>query len=130
MIDIRGSKVHGNMVSFKMLATVLLWIALPWAAVATSPLPASSPESQGVSPARLQHLHDYMRQATDAKGYLGGVSLVLRNGKLVDWQAYGYRDLGRSDPMRKDAIFRIYSMTKTVTSVAVMMLVEEGRITL
>jgi CubicO group peptidase (beta-lactamase class C family) len=130
MIDIRGSKVHGNMVSFKMLATVLLWIALPWAAVATSPLPASSPASQGVSPARLQRLHDYMRQATDAKGYLGGVSLVLRNGKLVDWQAYGYRDLGRSDPMRKDAIFRIYSMTKTVTSVAVMMLVEEGRITL
>ncbi len=130
MIHLRSNKVRSTMGSSKMLAAVLLWIALPLAATATSPLPAVRPESQGMSSARLQRLHDYMRQATNADGYLGGVSLVLRNGRLVDWQAYGHRDLGRSDPMRKDAIFRIYSMTKTVTSVAVMMLVEEGRITL
>ncbi|TCV92727.1 CubicO group peptidase (beta-lactamase class C family) [Luteibacter rhizovicinus] len=93
-------------------------------------LPEATPESQGLSAVRLQRLHEYMRKATDAEGYPGGVSLVMRNGRIVDWQAYGYRDIARHDAMRKDTIFRIYSMTKTVTSVAVMMLVEEGKITL
>jgi CubicO group peptidase (beta-lactamase class C family) len=78
----------------------------------------------------MQRLHVYLEHATAAEGYLGAVSLVARDGKVLDWRAYGYRDLGRSQPMRKDDIFRIYSMTKTVTSAAVMMLVEEGRITL
>jgi CubicO group peptidase (beta-lactamase class C family) len=78
----------------------------------------------------LQRLHDFMRAATGPDGYLGGVTLVARNGRIVDWQAYGHRDLARREPMRRDAIFRIYSMTKTVTSVAVMMLVEEGKLTL
>ncbi|MEO5962302.1 MAG: serine hydrolase domain-containing protein [Thermomonas sp.] len=71
-----------------------------------------------------------MRNATDADGYLGGVVLIARNGRVVDWQAYGYRDFGRKDPMRRDSIFRIYSMTKTVASVALMMLVEEGKLSL
>lgn len=78
----------------------------------------------------VERLHDYLQHATDADGYLGGVSLIMRDGVIVDWQSYGYRDLSRSKPMRKDDIFRIYSMTKTVASAAVMMLVEEGRITL
>ncbi|HJW07924.1 MAG TPA: serine hydrolase domain-containing protein, partial [Rhodanobacter sp.] len=71
-----------------------------------------------------------MRTATGADGYLGGVTLLARNGRIVDWQAYGHRDLARRVPMRRDAIFRIYSMTKTVTSVAVMLLVEEGKLAL
>lgn len=95
-----------------------------------SPLPQTRAEAQGMSSARLQRLHDYLRQATDANGYLGAVSLVARNGRIVDWQAYGDRDLAHGRPMTKDSIFRIYSMTKTVTSVAVMMLVEEGKLTL
>lgn len=109
------------------MAAALLWAG---AVAAASPLPPSGPDAQGMSPARLQRLHDFLRGATGADGYLGGVSLIARNGHVVDWQAYGHRDLARRDPMRKDAIFRIYSMTKTVTSVAVMMLVEEGRLTL
>jgi len=110
---------------------VLLWcIALPGLAGVATPLPAARAETQGISSARLQRLHDFMRQATGDDGYLGGVTLAARNGRIVDWQAYGHRDLARRKPMRKDAIFRIYSMTKTVTSVAVMMLVEEGKLTL
>jgi len=110
---------------------VLLWcIALPGLAGVATPLPAARAETQGISSARLQRLHDFMRQATGDDGYLGGVTLVARNGRIVDWQAYGHRDLARREPMRKDSIFRIYSMTKTVTSVAVMMLVEEGKLTL
>ncbi len=67
-----------------------------------------------------------MRKATDSD-YLGAVTLIARNGRIVDWRAYGHRDLARTAPMDPDAIFRIYSMTKTVTSVAALMLMEEGK---
>lgn len=69
-----------------------------------------------------------MHDATDADGYLGGVVLVARNGRIVEWQAYGHRDLARSEPMPRDAIFRIRSMTKPITSVAVLILLEEGKL--
>ncbi|MEO9091939.1 MAG: serine hydrolase domain-containing protein [Rhodanobacter sp.] len=130
MIDMRRDPAHGNSTWLRLLATLLLCMVLPRIAPAATPLPLAKPESQGISSARLERLHDYLRKATAAGGYLGGVSLVARNGRIVDWQAYGYRDLARRDPLRRDAIFRIYSMTKTVTSVAVMMLVEEGKLTL
>ena len=130
MIEVRSTPVRRNTAWSRLLAAVLLCAALPQAAAASTPLPDSRPEAQGVSSARLQRLHDYMGHATGDDGYLGGVTLVARNGRLVDWQAYGHRDLARREPMRRDAIFRIYSMTKTVTSVAVMMLVEEGKLTL
>jgi CubicO group peptidase (beta-lactamase class C family) len=111
-----------------LVACLLLAAASP--ARTAPPLPTAPAETQGVSAARLQRLHDFMGRATGADGYLGGVTLVARNGRIVDWQAYGHRDLARREPMRRDSIFRIYSMTKTVTSVAVMMLVEEGKLTL
>lgn len=95
-----------------------------------APMPAASPDSSGFSEQRLQRLHRFMQDATGPDGYLGGVTLIARDGKVVDWRAYGHRDLARRSPMDKDSIFRIYSMTKTVTSVAVLMLVEEGKITL
>ena len=60
----------------------------------------------------------------------GAVSLVARNGRLVHWEAIGYRDLGSRTPLERTDIFRICSMTKPVTSVAVMMLVEAGELTL
>ncbi len=71
-----------------------------------------------------------MSKATGADGYLGAVSLVSSNGKVVHSQAYGYRDLARRAPMHSDSIFRIYSMTKTAATVAVLMLMEEGRLNL
>ena len=95
-----------------------------------APMPAATPDSSGFSEQRLQRLHRFMQDATGPEGYLGGVTLIARDGKIVDWRAYGHRDLARRSPMDKDSIFRIYSMTKTVTSVAVLMLVEEGKITL
>jgi CubicO group peptidase (beta-lactamase class C family) len=79
---------------------------------------------------RLDHLHAFMRDATGADGYLGGVTLIAQDGRVVDVGTYGYEDLARKRPMQRNAIFRIYSMTKTVTSVAVMMLVEEGKVSL
>ncbi|EIM03333.1 hypothetical protein RHOFW104T7_14385 [Rhodanobacter thiooxydans] len=128
MIDVRSNPARRNTARSRLLAAVLLCMALPSLAAAATPLPQVQPEAQGVSSVRLQRLHDFMDKATGDDGYLGGVTLLARNGRLVDWQAYGHRDLARREPMRKDAIFRIYSMSKTVTSVAVMLLVEEGKL--
>lgn len=114
------------------LAGVVLCVASLAAHAGTPvpPLPIAAPASAGFSAQRLKRLDRFMRDATGPEGYLGGVTLIARDGKIVDWRAYGFRDLARKSPMGKDAIFRIYSMSKTVTSVAVLMLVEEGKITL
>lgn len=95
-----------------------------------TPLPAATPADKGFSAERLQRLDRFMQQTTDPDGYLGGVVLVARNGRIVKWDSYGQQDLSRRVPMQRDSIFRIYSMTKTVTAVAVLMLLEEGRLTL
>ena len=100
------------------------------AAHAAPPLPVASPASAGISEARLERLHRFMQGAVDSGSYLGAVTLIARHGKIVDWRAFGDRDLARASPMDRDSIFRIYSMTKTVTSVAALMLVEEGRFAL
>jgi CubicO group peptidase (beta-lactamase class C family) len=79
-------------------------------------------------PSPYAALHAFLDRATRPGGYLGAVSLIVRNGRIVDFQAYGQRDLARREPMQRDAIFRIYSMSKTVTSAAVMQLAERGLI--
>jgi len=109
----------------KLLAPLLcsLGLAIAGAAAAAEPL-------EGVSIERLSRLHGFMRAATDERGYLGAVTLIARNGRIVDWQAYGSRDLARRTPMTKDSIFRIRSMTKPIASVAVLMLMEEGKLAL
>lgn len=89
---------------------------------------AASAAAEGFSPARLQRLDDFLGGATGPEGYLGAVALVVRNGKVVTVQAHGHRDLARSQPMTEDAIFRIYSMTKPITSVALLQLMEQGKL--
>lgn len=71
-----------------------------------------------------------MSATTGSGQYLGAVTLIVRHGMVVDFRAFGHRDLARTEPMQPDSIFRIYSMTKTVTSVAVLMLMEEGKFVL
>lgn len=109
-------------------------LSLASVAIAASPSPANAAGAGADSPRipaeRLQRLDGFLERATDAQGYLGAVSLVWKDGAIVQSQAYGYRDLARTSPMRKDSIFRIYSMTKTVTTVAALMLVEEGKLEL
>lgn len=98
--------------------------------------PSSAPAQEfiaradGFSGARLDRLNMFMRSVTDSGEHLGAVTLISRNGRIVDWRAYGHRDLTKKSPMSQDSIFRIYSMTKTVTSVAVLMLMEEGKLSL
>lgn len=84
------------------------------------------PESAGISAERLARI-DKMCEEEVAKGNLPGiVSLVARNGKIVHWKAYGVANAD-GDKMKRDAIFRIASQTKAITSTAVMMLWEEGK---
>jgi CubicO group peptidase (beta-lactamase class C family) len=97
------------------------------AADAAPPLPLATPESQGMSSSRLERLHGEIQRFIDQGKYAGAVSLIARNGKIVDWRAYGKRDLEASLPMEKDTLVRIYSMSKIVTSVAALALLEEAR---
>lgn len=97
---------------------------------ATSKLPSAAPAAEGFSAQRLERIDAFLDEATQPGGYLGAVALVARHGKIVHYKAYGHADLARTRPMRTDAIFRIYSMTKTIASVAVLMLLEEGRLAL
>ncbi len=107
---------------------MLLALALPAFARQAPPLPKGEPASQGVSAERMQRLARFMDAATGPAGYLGGVVLVARNGRIVDHRAYGFQDLARAQPMAPDAIFRLYSMSKPVASVAVLALLEDGKL--
>ncbi len=97
------------------------------AARRTLDLTAVKPESVGFSAQRLERLHTLMQQAVNRKQIAGIVTILARHGKVVDYRAYGVSDLASGAPMKKDAIFRDYSMTKPVTGVAMMILYEEGK---
>src|SRR5438552_11627151 len=78
------------------------------------------PEAVGFSPQRLQRLHALLQKKADDRQLAGIVTVLARHGKIVDFQNYGKKDLASGAPMDKDALFRIYSMTKPVTGVAMM----------
>src|SRR5271156_1619024 len=90
-------------------------------------LAASKPETLGFSSERLERLHAQMQQQVDQKQLAGVVTLLARHGKVAELRAYGKKDLASGAPMTTDTIFRIFSMTKPVTGVAMMMLYEEGK---
>ena len=88
---------------------------------------AASPESVGFDSARLAKLDTYM-QGVVAEGRVAGMTtLVARHGKVVSFKTYGKKSLNAGTPMTEDTIFRIYSMTKPITGVAMMILFEEGK---
>lgn len=90
-------------------------------------LAAASPESVGISSERLRRLEAGMKKLVDDNRLAGVVSLLSRKGKVVHFAAAGKKDIQAVDPVQKDSIFRIYSMTKPITGVALMMLYEEGK---
>jgi CubicO group peptidase (beta-lactamase class C family) len=106
---------------------------LLWAAALTeSALVAQTtarPEEVGLSSAVLARIEPAMQALVDSGRTAGVVTLVARRGEIVHWDATGWRVLGE-DPLEPDDVFRIYSMTKPVTSVAAMMLIEEGKLSL
>src|SRR5258705_12675884 len=101
-----------------------------WASVPTQELPAAKPADVGLSTERLERISQWLRDDS-AKGTIpGAVVMIVRNGKVAYFESIGALDPQTKAPMRKDAIFRIYSMSKPITTVAVMMLYEQGKITL
>ena len=90
-------------------------------------LPLVTPEQVGLSAARLDRVRTWMQQWVDSGKLAGMVTCVMRKGQLAFAEVYGKADIARNKPMRPDTIFRIYSMTKPLTSTAIMMLYEEGR---
>lgn len=98
---------------------------------AAAPLPrVAQPEEVGLSSERLERLARVTQEHINSGRLPGAVILLARYGKIAYFASFGYRDRAREAPMTTDAIFRIYSMTKPITSVAVMMLHEEGKLQL
>jgi CubicO group peptidase (beta-lactamase class C family) len=109
---------------------VALFLALALGGCATGLQRAYSPESVGLSSERLKEMSAAFQAGVDNKEIPGAVVLVARQGKIAYFEAFGFRDREAFAPMGRDAIFRIASMTKPVTSVAAMMLVDEGSLNL
>src|SRR5262245_2120328 len=115
----------------RALALVLLAslaISAEQAKPPASPAQPASPASVGISAERLDRLHQAMKGFVDRKEVGGIVTLIAREGKTVDLNAVGFQDIEKNLPMKTDAIFRIASMTKPITSVAIMMLYEENKL--
>src|SRR5678810_538412 len=107
----------------KLLLTLACVMTLP----ALGQLPSTSPKAAGFDPARLNVLHQTTKEFVDQGLHSGIITLIARNGKIVDFQTYGYRDVEKHLPMERDTICRMYSMSKIITCAATLMLMEDGR---
>src|SRR5258708_10147182 len=112
-----------------VLFTAAAWLALLSLAQAQG-LPMGKAEELGFAPDRLARITEMLKGNIDKRDIPGAVLLIARHGKVAYFESLGALDPQGKAPMSKDAIFRIYSMSKPITTVAAMMLFEEGRITL
>jgi CubicO group peptidase (beta-lactamase class C family) len=118
------SRALGN--ALRVCVTLLLLGGLAFGQA----LPTASPGSVGLSVERLGLIRTVLQKEIDADRLPGAVVMIARKGKLVYYEAIGFKDKAAGMPMTRDAIFRIYSMTKPLVSVVAMMMVEEGKIQL
>ena len=100
------------------------------AGISAQELPTAKPADVGLSAERLERITQWLRDDSQKGTIPGAVVMIVRNGKVAYFESVGLLDPETKAPMRKDAIFRIYSMSKPITTVAVMMLYEQGKITL
>jgi CubicO group peptidase (beta-lactamase class C family) len=111
----------------------LLFVFIAYASAAqthSKVLTEAPPEAGGFSASRLTRLDSGMNDWVKKQWVNGAVALIVRNGKIVFDKAYGYNDVDTKTPLDKNGIFRIASQTKAITTVAVMMLWEEGKFSL
>jgi CubicO group peptidase (beta-lactamase class C family) len=95
--------------------------------ISAASLTVSRPEDAGFSSERLRNIEPLIKRHITEKNLSGAVTLVARRGKIVNFQAFGNTDFETGTPMRTDTLFRLASMTKPVTAVAILMLMEEGK---
>ena len=110
-----------------IVVAVFLLITAGATGIISKDLPISKPEDVGLSSERLARMTKSIHEYVDAGRTPGVVTLIARHGKVVHVDAYGKADLATGRPTRADDIFRMYSMTKPITSVALLMLFEEGK---
>jgi CubicO group peptidase (beta-lactamase class C family) len=111
-----------------MMTRILLALAtLP---IFGASLPTSKPEDVGISSERLKRISTLVKSHIDAGDFSGAVTLVARKGKVVHLEAQGLRDIEMKKPMTVESVFQLASMTKPITAVAVLMLMEEGKLLL
>jgi CubicO group peptidase (beta-lactamase class C family) len=103
-------------------------LALATTLTQAAPLPQATPDEVGLSTERLSRIDAAMQKAVESGELPGAVVLIARDGQLVYAKSFGWQNREKKIPMRTDSIFRLYSMTKPVVSVAAMMLVEEGKL--
>jgi CubicO group peptidase (beta-lactamase class C family) len=121
-------RLHRLLAALSILHLVTLGLATTARAYAVAPV--GEPEAVGSSSSRLARIAAWQQSQVDAGAFSGAVAAIARNGKVAYLRAVGFRDRAKTIPLQSDAIFWIASMTKPVTSVAAMMLVEEGKLDL
>ena len=112
-----------------------IWLLSITFALASSPgrtqtLSSVAPEKVGLSSQRLARIRTALGAEIEKGNIPGAVVLIARRGQIAYWESIGFQDKGAAKPMRKDSLFRMYSMTKPWVTVATMSLVEEGRLQL
>src|SRR6202163_1935557 len=110
-----------------LFATTLALAAVPLIA---GSVPIAKPEEVGMSSDRLKRINQMIQRRIDAGDMTGAVTIVARKGKVVHLEAQGLMDVESKKPMAKDTMFRVASMTKPVTGLAIMMMIEEGKVRL
>lgn len=127
LVLLRGLRLRRPAARFSLLAAgSVLGASLAW----SQGLPSASPESVGMSSLRLEKITRSFEADIAAGKMPGAVVMVARKGKLVYGKAFGSLNNASGAPMQTDSVFRIYSMTKPLVSVALMMLVEDGKVQL
>jgi CubicO group peptidase (beta-lactamase class C family) len=116
------------MTAIRILASALCLAATCATAFADDPLPRAKPEEVGLSSERLTRIGETLKADIDKGRIPGAVIAIARRGKLVALDAYGWRDKAANVPMTTDTIFNITSMTKPMTAVGALMLVEQGKL--
>ena len=126
----RANSVRDGARLVSRLSSMFVLVALLAIPAAQAQVPAGKPDDVGLSAKRLERIGEMIQRAVDADQISGAVTVVARRGHVTHFEAHGLMDIEADAPMQKDTIFPIASMTKPVTRVAILMLVEEGKVRL
>jgi len=119
--------LSNNQELWRMRLSITFTLIMVASGLQASELPVVKPEDVGFSAERLQKISEFTQRAVDEGRHAGFVTMVARHGKIVHFETVGHYGIDNDKPLEKDALFRIFSMTKPVTAVAMMMLYEEDK---
>lgn len=115
------------MKSFRKQAVAIALVLIFASVAPAAEVPQAKPEAVGMSSAKLKKINAAVQKLVDDKKIAGAITMVARKGKIVHFEACGMRDVNSKQPVKKDTIMRFYSMTKPITTVAAMILFDQGK---